>query len=263
MRDTQLARFSVDIAHRIARDEPFAEDLTTGLARLLDADAGVGLNCCPSSPSDTWTATVAGAPRLSAEDIDRRRAVTPLHPGFSAFNRVRTGAAVRISDVVDLRRFWTTRTYDVMHAREGGRYPAGAVVLAEPELLIMIGLQRSHRDFSEAEMADLTRIQQVLAAAFTFRHRLDEMVKSLSTGSAAGQAEGRWTPPTDADYAPTRREAEILTLAAAGWTNRRIAHRLGITERTVRKHLTNVYEKSATFNRAAAAVWWQRRQKTI
>jgi hypothetical protein len=109
---------TVDIAHRIARNEPFAKDLTTGLVRLLKADAGVGLNTCPSSPSGTWTATVAEAPRLSAEDIDRRRAVTAMHPGFSAFNRVRTGAAVRISDVVDLRQFWTTRTSEVMHARE-------------------------------------------------------------------------------------------------------------------------------------------------
>lgn len=262
MKDGELARFSVDIARRVACDQPFAEDLTAGLARLLKADAGVGLNYCPASPSDGWTVTVAESPQLSAEEIGQRRAVTPMHPGFSAFGRLRTSAAVRISDVVDLRQFWATRAYEVMHAREGGRYPAGAVVLAEPELLILIGLQRHHRDFTEAEIAALTRIQQVLAAAFTFRHRLDEMVRSYSADSAAEQEAGRLLATADADYAPSRREAEILTLAGAGWTNRRIAHRLGITERTVRKHLTNVYEKSATFNRAAAAVWWHRRQRT-
>ncbi len=48
----------------------------------------------------------------------------------------------------------------------------------------------------------------------------------------------------------------MLTLAAAGWTNVRIARRLGITERTVRKHLSSVYEQSGRRGRAAAAAWW-------
>ena len=43
---------------------------------------------------------------------------------------------------------------------------------------------------------------------------------------------------------------------AAGWTNVRVGHVLGITERTVRKHLGNVYDKLGVGGRTSAATWW-------
>ena len=49
----------------------------------------------------------------------------------------------------------------------------------------------------------------------------------------------------------------MLSLAAQGWTNRQIDRRLGITERTVRKHLEAVNDKAGVRGRAAAAVWWR------
>jgi DNA-binding CsgD family transcriptional regulator len=61
-----------------------------------------------------------------------------------------------------------------------------------------------------------------------------------------------------AAYQPTRREAEVMALTCEGWTNEQIGRRLGITERTVRKHLTAVYDKAGVRGRAAAASWWQR-----
>jgi DNA-binding NarL/FixJ family response regulator len=129
-----------------------------------------------------------------------------------------------------------------------------------PELLILVGIQRRSRDFSDTEISELTRVQQLLTAAFTFRHRLDETVAEVLAADAAERRVTGGSAGIYTRYVPSRREAEVLTLATAGWTNRRIANRLGITERTVRKHLTNVYEKSATSNRAAAAAWWQQRR---
>jgi len=45
-------------------------------------------------------------------------------------------------------------------------------------------------------------------------------------------------------------------LVARGWTSVHIGTVLGITERTVRKHLTNINEKLGVSNRAAAAAAW-------
>jgi DNA-binding NarL/FixJ family response regulator len=57
---------------------------------------------------------------------------------------------------------------------------------------------------------------------------------------------------TAADCGLTRREAEILALAAQGATNRRIAGELWITEQTVKFHLSNTYRKLGVANRTEA-----------
>ena len=57
--------------------------------------------------------------------------------------------------------------------------------------------------------------------------------------------------------APTlsSREREVLDLVADGLANKQIARRLGITERTVKAHLTRVYEQLGVRDRTQAAVW--------
>ncbi|TFG72471.1 MAG: response regulator transcription factor [Anaerolineales bacterium] len=50
----------------------------------------------------------------------------------------------------------------------------------------------------------------------------------------------------------TDRELEVLQAAAKGERSKEIARRLGITERTVKAHLTNIYNKLGVDSRAAA-----------
>ena len=50
----------------------------------------------------------------------------------------------------------------------------------------------------------------------------------------------------------TERELQTLRAAAEGLTNKGIARQLGITERTVKAHLTSVYNKLGVDSRAAA-----------
>ncbi len=50
----------------------------------------------------------------------------------------------------------------------------------------------------------------------------------------------------------THRELEVLTLMAAGLSNRDIARRLVITEKTVRNHVSHIYRKLSLVNRAQA-----------
>lgn len=53
----------------------------------------------------------------------------------------------------------------------------------------------------------------------------------------------------------TEREREVLALLAEGWTNERIGRELSISERTVRFHLSNAYQKLGFRNRAEAVAW--------
>ena len=51
------------------------------------------------------------------------------------------------------------------------------------------------------------------------------------------------------------REAEVLRLVAAGQTNRAIASALGISERTVDRHVSNIFVKLGVTSRAAATAF--------
>ena len=53
----------------------------------------------------------------------------------------------------------------------------------------------------------------------------------------------------------TTREVEILKLLASGMANKQIAYKLGISEKTVRNHVSNMYEKLQIFDRAQAVLY--------
>ena len=53
----------------------------------------------------------------------------------------------------------------------------------------------------------------------------------------------------------TNREREILHFLALGWTNNQIGSEMGISERTVRYHLRNIYDKIGANSRGAAIAW--------
>src|SRR5215468_1439172 len=57
----------------------------------------------------------------------------------------------------------------------------------------------------------------------------------------------------------TRRENEILGLVSSGLTNKEIANRLRLTERTVKHHMTCIMRKAKVRNRVEAVLMFRRR----
>ena len=53
----------------------------------------------------------------------------------------------------------------------------------------------------------------------------------------------------------TRREVEVLRLLASGRTNRAIAKELGLSEKTVARHVSNTFAKLGVPSRAAATAY--------
>jgi DNA-binding NarL/FixJ family response regulator len=66
----------------------------------------------------------------------------------------------------------------------------------------------------------------------------------------------RATAPAAPDLTP--REAEVLGLVREGLANKQIARRLGISERTVKAHLTSVFAAIGVTDRTQAALWAER-----
>ena len=66
------------------------------------------------------------------------------------------------------------------------------------------------------------------------------------------------TQPTSAQPARgclTKREIEILTRIASGATNKQVADQTFISEKTVGRHLANIYAKLGVSSRTAAVTW--------
>src|ERR671917_15348 len=64
-----------------------------------------------------------------------------------------------------------------------------------------------------------------------------------------------------AEIAPrlTERELEVIRALARGKSNKEIAHALGISEKTVRNHASNIYKKLHIFDRTQAVIYAIRR----
>jgi DNA-binding NarL/FixJ family response regulator len=56
----------------------------------------------------------------------------------------------------------------------------------------------------------------------------------------------------------TDRERQVLGLLASGLANKQIARRLGISEKTVKGHLTNLFQRIGVSDRTQAALWAER-----
>lgn len=56
----------------------------------------------------------------------------------------------------------------------------------------------------------------------------------------------------------TPREREVLLMVAQGLPNKQIARRLEISERTVKGHLTHIFERIGVTDRTQAALWAKR-----
>jgi DNA-binding NarL/FixJ family response regulator len=62
----------------------------------------------------------------------------------------------------------------------------------------------------------------------------------------------------EADGDLSEGEREILVLVASGLANKQIARKLGISEKTVKGHLTNIFQALGVSDRTQAALWAER-----
>ncbi|GAA2741666.1 hypothetical protein GCM10009868_08550 [Terrabacter aerolatus] len=244
-----------DLAVAAARGESLAP-LLPAVVDAIRADAGVGITRIRHvGGSVEVSVETAGSAPVAAEVGRLAADVADQHPAILTLS---TDHATLVSDLVVLPDFWHTEVYERMHGHVGGRFPMAILLHASPEEILFLGAHRSRSDFRPDDVEALETIQRPLAAALTFRAALDATT-ALLRGDDPSEPHPEALDPVAAlcsEYRPTRRESEVLSLASAGWTNARIARRLGITERTVRKHPSSVYEQSGRSGRAAAATWW-------
>ena len=105
----------------------------------------------------------------------------------------------------------------------------------------------SKRNISDLEPA----IEAVLSGSYWVEGRSVSNIASLLaelSGSMGAEIQHR-------SYGLTQREVEVIGLVTEGCSNREVASRLAITEDTVKRHLTNIFDKVGMSTRLELALF--------
>jgi DNA-binding CsgD family transcriptional regulator len=247
--ETRLLRYGLRAAHAIVNDEPFVAELAEGLRHVVGADC-VCIDICHDWRTQRPAVTLAGEPNtLSAAEIDRWMAMYADDPYL--VNLLATGdpSPYRTSDFMTFNRFRQTPIYREVFAGYGMRHLLVMTPRMTDQDLVLIGLTRRLHDFSDRETRALHPTRDLVAAALDFQARLIAIRARISAGPTA-------VPPRRCTL--TERENQVLALIATGHTNDQAARKLGISPRTIRKHLEGVFTKANVPSRTAAVAWWFR-----
>ena len=146
-----------------------------------------------------------------------------------------------------------------------GDHARGAVLLAAGDPAAASALEAACRRWLELGgiyEAARTRVllaQAHLATGNTDRAELErQAAEAVFTVLGAGPDLGRVQSLRTRVARPaglTERELEVLQLVAAGSSNRRIATTLGLSERTIHRHLSNIFVKLGVASRAEATAY--------
>jgi DNA-binding CsgD family transcriptional regulator len=137
------------------------------------------------------------------------------------------GVTQRISDCLPLARFRESALYNDYYRRIRIDHAMALPIFVRDGLLVSFVLNRSRRDFSDRERTLLDLLRPHLARLY----RRTRVADRLSA-----------------------REGEVLHWIAQGKSDAQIGAILGISARTVQKHLQNLYAKLGVENRTAAAM---------
>ncbi len=117
---------------------------------------------------------------------------------------------------------------------------------------VLDALQAGARSYLTKD-SDRTHIAQALHAAAggltVFDPRAQATLLAAATASAVGKPAPADAPPPDG---LTQREAEILGLIARGRTNPEIAAQLFLSNHTIKTHISRIFAKTGSRDRAAA-----------
>ncbi|SDT36344.1 two component transcriptional regulator, LuxR family [Streptomyces sp. TLI_053] len=126
--------------------------------------------------------------------------------------------------------------------------PVLMLTMADDDGSLLAALQAGARGYlvkGAGREEVLHAVRTVAAGGAVFGADVAERITTLLAGARVREA-GQLFP------ALTAREAEVLDLVARGLDNRRIARELVVAEKTVRNHVTHIFEKLHVATRAEA-----------
>jgi DNA-binding CsgD family transcriptional regulator len=223
---------------RVVREAAFEDDLPAALvARLHEVVGADYVSYDEFRPDRAWN---LAEPAADPEIHEAWACFGHQHPSLSVRRADASERVVRLSDVVSQRRLRQLELWSHVFAPLGIRHQLNVPLYESAGVFVGVGLSRTGGDFGDDELDAMELLR-------------DEL------GRIVAAREG---PPLEAYERAglTRREAEVLSLAARS-PSRAIAETLGISRRTVEKHLEHAYEKLGASSRHEAVSKVSRRSE--
>jgi DNA-binding CsgD family transcriptional regulator len=232
------------IGEEAATTEGFARQGVASLKRLVASELATLSICDLDTGHRSVVSDQPGA--ISKREIEAFDRHFHSHPLVRAHGRNPAAVTHRISDLVAPADFRRTALFNDYYRPVGVEHAMAVPIHVRRNVLVSFVVNRSGRDFSDRDRACLESIRPHLGNLYRLTREIEGPraawgVPSAEPRSASG-------PPL------TGREREVLHWLGGGKTDRDIAAILGISPRTVHKHLQRIYEKLGVETRTAAVV---------
>jgi DNA-binding CsgD family transcriptional regulator len=165
------------------------------------------------------------------------------NPIYQRWQRTHDGRAYRFSDVTTREQLGATELYRRVYAPLGIEHQIAFTLPCRPDRVLAAVLSRPDRDFTDRERDFINRSRPYLIQAYRNAVAYSELRDRSSAGLERALSE----------FGLTVREAEVVRLVALGGSNRDVGAALGITDRTIQKHLERAFRKLGVRNRSEAA----------
>ena len=184
------------------------------------------------------TRRVVSTQAISATDRESFDRYFRTHPLVRFHSTHLDGGTHRITDSLATAQFRRSGLFNEYYRKIGIDHVVAMPMFVDRGLLVSFVLNRTKRDFSDRECALLNLVRRPLAALYRSLLALERPQDTAAF-----------------DKLPiTPREREVLTWVGAGKSDRQIADILGMSNRTVQKHLEHIYEKLGVETRTAAVM---------
>jgi DNA-binding CsgD family transcriptional regulator len=225
--------------------EEFRTGLLSALREVVPSD-WASLNEVGSTPAEIFSIV---EPPLEEgwHDVWAKHGLQ--NPLVAHFSETLDGRPFRFSDVVSQAELHELDLYRKLYGPIGLEHQIAFTLPARSEQILGVALSRREHDFSDSERELLQLARPHLIQAYNNAVHHSRLLHAHLHGE-------RLDAPPIAELLTrglTRREAEVVSLAARGSADREIAHELRISHRTVQKHLQHAYAKLGVGGRAEAA----------
>ncbi len=227
-----------------------------------ETQPGLGLLRLAQGHTDSATAAIRRALDETAEMVARARLLGPLTEVELAADHL-PAARAAADELAAI-----AAQIDVPLLRATAKFADGAVMLAEGDARTALGCLRSAwMQWQELEAPyNGARVRVLIGAACRALGDEDTAEMELDAarwvfqelGAAPDLARVQQLSTRPARTSPgglSLREAQVLRLVAAGKTNRAIAGELFVSEKTVHRHLSNIFVKLGVSSRSAATAY--------
>jgi DNA-binding CsgD family transcriptional regulator len=183
---------------------------------------------------------------LTEQSVELFGRLAGENPLVAHYSRTGDGQPLRFSDFISRRRLHALTLYDELYRPLDVEHQIAFVLPSPPGEIVGIALNRHRHDFTHEEAAMLELLRRPLRACY---QRLVEREQLIDVLSATRDEQ---TETQALAMGLSERQTEIMRAVVGGASNAQVGVSLGISRRTVEKHLQNIYTQLEVTSRTQA-----------